>query len=244
MEEYLAAKKLIFKKLKSQAQLFVPMEQTDLQALIKDCDYKLAKSFDSYDLTNNNNIFEIQFNRENFSVAYEIVNSISPINNPIDLSKIEEVPGRFNILEKNELKVVIDSAHTPDALENVCKAIQKNYPNKEIRAVFGCGGDRDKDKRPKMAQILKKYCDYLYITSDNPRYEDPDLIIDDIVVNLELNEYYRNRDRTKAITYAIDEFKSGVLLIAGKGHEDYIIIKEEYTPYSDFEAVKNCFKKW
>lgn len=105
--------------------------------------------------------------------------------------------------------------------------------------MFGCGGDRDRTKRPLMGRIACKYSDLVYVTSDNPRTEDPEQIIDDIVGNIDKNNYIRTADRTQAIKAAIVEAEPGdTVLIAGKGHERYQILGTEKIHYDEREIVK------
>ena len=146
--------------------------------------------------------------------------------------RIEKIPNNRNI------HILIDFAHTPDSLENVLKTVRDIY-DKRIITVFGCGGDRDRTKRPLMGRIACKYSDLVYVTSDNPRTEDPDRIIDDIVGDIDKNNYVRIADRTQAIKAAIVEAEPGdTVLIAGKGHERYQILGTEKIHYDEREIVK------
>ena len=146
--------------------------------------------------------------------------------------RIEKIPNNRNI------HILIDFAHTPDSLENVLKTVRDIY-DKRIITVFGCGGDRDRTKRPLMGRIACKYSDLVYVTSDNPRTEDPERIIDDIVGNIDKNNYIRTADRTQAIKAAIVEAEPGdTVLIAGKGHERYQILGTEKIHYDERKIVK------
>lgn len=146
--------------------------------------------------------------------------------------RIEKIPNNRNI------HILIDFAHTPDSLENVLKTVRNIY-DKRIITVFGCGGDRDRTKRPLMGRIACKYSDLVYVTSDNPRTEDPERIIDDIVGDIDKNNYIRTADRTQAIKAAIVEAEPGdTVLIAGKGHERYQILGTEKIHYDEREIVK------
>ena len=141
------------------------------------------------------------------------------------------MPGRFELIEEGQpFAVVVDYAHTPDGLENIlqtAKAIQEN----RIIVVFGCGGDRDATKRPIMGRIAAQYGDVVYVTSDNPRTEDPVQIVKDVEVGVkeglrEGSHYEVIVDRREAIQHAIQNAKPGdIVLIAGKGHEDYQILR-------------------
>jgi UDP-N-acetylmuramoyl-L-alanyl-D-glutamate--2,6-diaminopimelate ligase len=163
------------------------------------------------------------------------------------LSSFEGVPGRSQKVlgSHSEKAVFVDYAHTPDALQNVLKTLneirQITKAKSRIITVFGCGGDRDKSKRPLMAQIAANNSDYVIITSDNPRTEDPAAIVNEVKVGIpeDYIDFEIEVDREKAIAAAIRHAKSGdVILIAGKGHEDYQIIGTERIHFSDFEVAR------
>lgn len=152
------------------------------------------------------------------------------------VSKLTGVNGRFERVENNKnIHVFVDYAHTPDALDNVLKSI-KTFARGRIITVFGCGGNREKEKRPLMGKIAQKYSDLAIITSDNPRYEEPNEIIKDILIGIDKNKenYIVTVDRKDAIKEAIQRAKEGdIVLIAGKGHENYQIIKDEIVEFDD-----------
>ena len=145
------------------------------------------------------------------------------------------VPGRFELIDQGQdFAVIVDYAHTPDGLENVLTAA-KRVAERNLICVFGCGGDRDNGKRPKMGNISAQIADYSVITSDNPRTENPDKIIAQIVSNLPHDtKYVCISERRDAIHHAITSAKSGdVVVIAGKGHEDYQEINGKRFPFDD-----------
>ena len=145
------------------------------------------------------------------------------------------VPGRFELIDRGQdFAVIVDYAHTPDGLENVLTAA-KHITERELICVFGCGGDRDNGKRPKMGNISARIADYSIITSDNPRTENPDAIIGQVVSNLPHDtKYVCISDRREAIHHAITTAKSGdMVVIAGKGHEDYQEIHGKRFPFDD-----------
>ncbi|MGZ3690753.1 MAG: UDP-N-acetylmuramoyl-L-alanyl-D-glutamate--2,6-diaminopimelate ligase [Pseudobdellovibrio sp.] len=162
------------------------------------------------------------------------------------LKNFKGVPGRLQKVETHSDKIVfVDYAHTPDALENVLNSIRKVRENSKLTnkiiTVFGCGGDRDKSKRPLMAKIAQELSDYVVVTSDNPRTENPESIVEDILQGLNSNNrnYEKDTDRERAIQKAINIAKGGdVVLIAGKGHEDYQIIGTVKNHFSDFEVAR------
>ena len=163
------------------------------------------------------------------------------------LKTAKQITGRFQIFKKNGITAIVDYAHTPDALRNVIKTT-KELTKGRLITVFGCGGNRDKGKRPIMGKISSEESDYTIITSDNPRAEDPSMIIKDIKEGLVGKNWHIEDDREKAIRYGINMLKNGdVLLVAGKGHENYQILKDTVTPFSDIDVVngiingtKNC----
>ncbi len=159
------------------------------------------------------------------------------------LEKVSGVRGRFEVVAQNP-SVIVDYAHTPDGLENVLAAARLVTPeNARLIAVFGCGGDRDATKRPKMGHIAERLADHLVVTSDNPRTEDPQQIITDVLAGIERFEADRmlvNVDRKQAIHQAIDLANpDDVIVVAGKGHEDYQILGTETIHFDDREVVQD-----
>lgn len=159
------------------------------------------------------------------------------------LESVEGIPGRFELVDcGQDFTVVVDYAHTPDGLENILKAA-RSVSSGRLIAVFGCGGDRDRTKRPVMGRIAGKYSDLPIITSDNPRTEDPYMVIKDVEEGirgvLEPGRYRVIPDRREAIKAAITEAGSGdLVIIAGKGHEDYQILSSGKIHFDDREEAK------
>ena len=165
----------------------------------------------------------------------------------IALSSLQSAPGRLETLRgPRDLTVAIDYAHTPDALENVLKTLRAVDKDRTLVCLFGCGGDRDRSKRPEMARIAERYADRIVVTSDNPRTEDPDAIIDEIMTGIEPREMGRTlriTDRREAIRTAILTAPEGaVVLLAGKGHEDYQVIGHQKFPMDEKAIVLETFK--
>lgn len=163
------------------------------------------------------------------------------------LPSFRGIPGRLQRVQNDKDKLIfIDYAHSPAALENVLLSIRKTQEQVKMQGrilcVFGCGGDRDKGKRPMMASVAEKYSDFVFVTSDNPRTEDPMKIIADIKAgfsNQTSKSWTLEPDRQKAIILAINEAKpNDIILIAGKGHEDYQIIGKEKFYFSDYEIAR------
>ena len=155
------------------------------------------------------------------------------------IKNIHGAPGRFEGVKIDaDFTVIIDYAHTGDALENILKSINELKTGRVI-SVFGCGGDRDRGKRPIMGRIAEKYSDITVITSDNPRTENPLEIIEEIKVGLQQENHIIEPDRAKAIEIAVQNAKKDdIILIAGKGHETYQIIGREKVHFDDREAVR------
>ncbi|MBP5567389.1 MAG: UDP-N-acetylmuramoyl-L-alanyl-D-glutamate--2,6-diaminopimelate ligase [Bacteroidales bacterium] len=163
------------------------------------------------------------------------------------ISKLDPAPGRLETLRgPRDLAVVIDYAHTPDALENVLETLRDIAPSRELVCLFGCGGDRDRSKRPEMAAIAEKLADRIFVTSDNCRTEDPDAIIEEIKTGFGKKGLLKAvciTDRREAIKAAITLAKpSSTILIAGKGHETYQIIGTTKHHFDEREIVNEIFE--
>ena len=165
----------------------------------------------------------------------------------VALSSLRPAPGRLeNIRGPRDISVIIDYAHTPDALENVLKTLREIAPYRELICVFGCGGDRDKTKRPEMAAIAQKSADRIIVTSDNSRTEKTSDIMADIKSGMDTSGRARAlfiEDREEAIRTAIMIAGQGAtILLAGKGHETYQIIGTEKRHFDEKEIVRNIFE--
>jgi len=153
------------------------------------------------------------------------------------LNSVPQVSGRLEIISSRPT-VLRDYAHTPDALERSLKTARA-FTRGKLIVVFGCGGDRDKGKRPLMGEIAERDADCAIVTSDNPRTEDPDSIIDDIEAGMHGGGHERVTDRLSAIRRAIEMAKDGdIVLLAGKGHETYQIRGTTSYPFDEKEIVK------
>jgi len=187
-----------------------------------------------------------EFNAYNILAVYGVAREFgfSPSEILLKLSNLKGAEGRFEIVKADGVNKmgIVDYAHTPDALENVLTTIDKTKEGKiQIVTVVGCGGDRDKTKRPKMAQIASKYSDRFILTSDNPRTENPESILDDMEEGLNLSDksrMLRIADRKQAIRAAVQLSKPGdIILVAGKGHEKYQDINGEKLPFDDKKVL-------
>lgn len=162
------------------------------------------------------------------------------------LNNTSSIPGRFELVDTNTLySVIIDYAHTPDGLKNVLETI-KSFSKKRVISVFGCGGDRDKSKRPLMGEVAGEYSDFVILTSDNPRSEEPFLIIEDILPGIKRSNcpYQVVENRKEAIKVALSMGeKDDIILIAGKGHETYQILKNETIPFDEKLIIKQLLSE-
>lgn len=160
------------------------------------------------------------------------------------LEKFPGVKGRLQLLtSKSGVSAIVDYSHTPDGLLNALETIN-DFAKHDVYCVVGCGGDRDRSKRPKMAKIAVENCDHAIFTSDNPRTEDPEAILDEVVAGVPKGKKYeRFVHRREAIQHAIMTAKPGdIVLIAGKGHEDYQIIGKTKHHFDDVEEAQKAFE--
>ena len=191
--------------------------------------------------------FTGRFNAYNLTTVYAAATllGIDKIEVLTVLSALSPVSGRFEtITAKDRTMAVVDYAHTPDALDNVLQTIDEvRKENQQLFVVCGCGGDRDKTKRPEMAAIALRYATTAIFTSDNPRTESPEAILDDMIAGVgTATNYLRITDRREAIRTASMLAKPGdIILIAGKGHEDYQIIGTEKHHFDDREQIREAF---
>jgi UDP-N-acetylmuramoyl-L-alanyl-D-glutamate--2,6-diaminopimelate ligase len=161
----------------------------------------------------------------------------------LSLAKSPQVPGRLEMVPaKRQFQVFVDYAHTPDALLNVIKTLRELEPRRLI-VLFGCGGNRDREKRPLMGQVVDQNADYVIITSDNPRKEDPDKIISEIEKGFRGNHFEKITDRAAAITRAVEIAQPrDIVLIAGKGHENYQEFADHTVPFEDIQVARRAIE--
>jgi UDP-N-acetylmuramoyl-L-alanyl-D-glutamate--2,6-diaminopimelate ligase len=154
------------------------------------------------------------------------------------LSTVPQIPGRLELIATDPVTVIIDFAHTPDALRRVLTTLRPLVGGR-LLVLFGAGGDRDTRKRPRMGEAVSQLADLSFVTSDNPRTEDPEVIIDDVVAGMGQAPYRRIVDRKDAIAAALDEARPGdLLLLAGKGHETYQVVGLEQLPFNEGAIVR------
>lgn len=193
--------------------------------------------------------FTGRFNAYNLTTVYAAATllGIDRLEVLTTLSQLTPVAGRFEtIVADDQTMAIVDYAHTPDALENVLQTIEEvRQDQQRLIVVCGCGGDRDKTKRPEMAAIATKYATTAIFTSDNPRTESAEAILDDMVQGVEgARNWLRITDRREAIrTATMLAQPKDIILVAGKGHEDYQIIGTEKHHFDDREEVRNAFNQ-
>ncbi len=263
---YFLAKKILFDELKPEAVAVVNINDEHGEKIVEhskarvvaygeknESDFRIENI--EFDLTGTR--FDLIFNNKTRRITTTAVGAFNAYNatlafaiayeHGIDEEKIIEgiaraprVPGRFEVVEKNGKIAIIDYAHTAGSLEKTLIALREIVKNKKkIFTVFGAGGDRDRSKRPKMGAVAEKYSDKIFVTSDNPRTENPERIIKDILEGIKSKDVYVNPDREKAIAEAISQAgKDAVVLIAGKGHEDYQEINGVRHHFSDKEIAE------
>ena len=161
------------------------------------------------------------------------------------ISDIQPIEGRMQLISYKGSNIVIDFAHTPDALLQAIESVKWHFIDKKILCILGCGGNRDIEKRFEMGKICSKYCDYSIITDDNPRNEDPELIRKDIISGFDNdNNFIEIGDRKNAIEYAVNKYhKDYTILIVGKGHEKYQILNNEKKYFNDFLCASKFLYK-
>lgn len=160
------------------------------------------------------------------------------------IRNLESVRGRFERVGDAKPTVIVDYAHKPDALEKLLHAVRDIAGSRRVSIVFGCGGDRDRGKRPQMGEIAARLADHVVVTSDNPRSEDPQAIIDEIAKGISGKEVLKIRDRREAIARTILEASDDdVIVIAGKGHETYQVIGDEVVHFDDREEAEFALNK-
>ena len=270
-ENYFNAKKILFDSLSGSGFAIYNIDDKSGAAIVKNSQAKLFSYGTSpkadfiltditFDLTGTN--FSIIFAGEKFEISTSLVGEFNAYNacaafaaavllgvnkgTAIDgIKTTKQVPGRFEVVGKENKKVVIDYSHTADSLEKALLAIRKIVKETHpVYTVFGCGGNRDKTKRPVMGKIASELSKRAIITSDNPRFEDPFEIIEEIKSGIEKDNYEIIENREEAIRNAIKNSEDdAVILIAGKGHENYQEINGVRNHFSDKEVAEKYLIK-
>lgn len=268
MQAYAEAKAKLFEKLSSDQVAFINSDSPYAKHMTKNCKaiiktYGLSPEANFYakglvyhsDATQ----FELQFNGQSESIKTPLVGQFNVYNTLLAIAMALEVGLPFSLIKdrletihapsgrlqpiENDLgiQVFVDFAHTEDALRNVLMTL-KELPHQRLICVFGCGGDRDPEKRPLMGEVVSQFSDLTFITSDNPRSEDPLAICEAIKKGCDpTKEVMITVDRKRAINQALNEAQSmDIVLIAGRGHEPYQLIKNQRIPFQDAAVAKEC----
>ncbi len=269
MDDYASAKKILFDGLKTGAPAVYNMDDEYGCFISKDTEgrkisfgklggnYRLENiSFDfsgtSFTIDHNGVKTDLktglvgEFNAFNAAAAFVLMVE-SGFDKDLVVEAIAETPqvdGRFELIKKGEKKVLIDYAHSPGALEQVLLSINSLAGESPVYTVVGCGGNRDKTKRPVMGKIASEMSAKAIITSDNPRDEDPDEVIREVIAGIEKDNFFVEADREEAIKKAILESPANaIILVAGKGHETYQIVKGVKSHFSDREVAEKYLEK-
>lgn len=260
-DDYLKAKKILFDNLNNSSFAIINKDDKNSEQIVKDSkaeiftygisdgsDYKIKNII--YDLTGTD--FTITYKKTDYKIHTSLIGVFNAYNAASafaaahclgfstekivkGIESTPQVPGRFEVLGKGMKKIIVDYSHTADSLEKALQAIREIVKDKkQVVTVFGCGGDRDKTKRAVMGKIASELSDKVFVTSDNPRTENPLSIIDDIKKGISKNNFELEENREEAIKKAIQSSNdSAVVLIAGKGHENYQEINGVRNHFSD-----------
>jgi len=269
MNEYIKAKKILFDQLPVNAYAVINADDRYHDALVSACKarvrtYALHTMADYKAKLIENTLEGLQINIDRFELHSPLIGEFNAYNltavfgaavelgtDPtavlVHLSALSAPEGRFQYIRKQDGTIaIVDYAHTPDALENVLNTIQSVRGQQEIISVVGCGGDRDRAKRPVMASIAANKSDRVIVTSDNPRSEDPKSIIQEMVAELDpiqKKKVLSVTDRREAIEVACSLAKPGdIILVAGKGHEKYQEINGVKHPFDDLKIITELFQ--
>lgn len=259
MDEYKKAKLLLFDKLRNKRIAIINSDDQNYKDFIFSNNYNVkVGKFGDFRIRNiklNDDSLDLKFSFKNEYFkhlnmvgkynAYNYLEAVAAlVYLNFDINEILKIdvlapPGRMYIVKYKDNTIFIDYAHTPDAMEKVLKSVNEFKKNK-VFTIFGCGGDRDKFKRSIMGNIASIYSDKVIITNDNPRTENEDDIISDIVSGIKTDNYEIVKNRKDAIIKGVSYLdKNDILLILGKGHEDYQIIGNEKKHFSDLEVLKD-----
>ncbi len=268
LESYLAAKKLLFDNLNPDAQAVVNADDAVTEHLLSCCsarvvsfgrspaaDVRIVNAKTDFrgtrmDLKTPSGTVQLAFALQGrfhqMNAAAAIAAGLAmgvAAESSAEAIRDVQVPGRFeHIQEGQDFSVIVDYAHTPDALRNVLRAARE-FTDGRLISVFGCGGDRDRGKRPQMGRISAQMSDLTVVTSDNPRTEDPESILRDILAGVGRADHRVEVDRRKAISQAIEYASSGdLVVIAGKGHEDYQDIDGQKIRFDDREVAREVLE--
>lgn len=265
MKNYALAKQKLFRKMKEQGTCFINIDDDNSYHFLLPENHNITYGFRNgdYRITNmtyslghtdfivsheGEKTYQMQLigkhNLYNMLVVIMLLEELGIGESEIrkTISLLEEPRGRMECVRYHDALIIVDYAHTPDAVSNAIHAVLE-IPHGKIYTIVGCGGDRDRAKRPEMAKIATDLSDYAIFTSDNPRNEDPEHILDDMEHGLDNTNYEKIVNRKEAINRGIQMLqKSDILLLLGKGHETYQVIGNKKIHFDDMEEVKKIIK--
>ena len=269
-ENYLNTKKILFDDLKENSTIVCNADDDSSDRIIKDSKAKVIKyssekesdvRFSNVEYNLNGTAFNVLYNNTNYSIKTKLVGKFNAYNASSafgaavalqiepkivaeGINTTPQVTGRFEVVSSKNKKVIVDYSHTSDSIEKALNAVNHIVKGKQkVYCLIGCGGDRDTTKRPIMGRIASDNSDIAIITSDNPRTEDPIKIIEDILPGIKKDNFKVLVDREVAIKFAIESSPDdAVILIAGKGHEDYQEINGERFHFSDKEMAEKYLR--
>lgn len=267
MENYALAKQELFKKLKKDGVAIVNYDDKYKNYYLLEQNKNITYGFnggdykiENYKMNNLGTTLKYKHNNEIYNISTKLIGKYNIYNLLITLVildligiKQEEIKkisyelktpsGRMETIRYNNSSIVIDYAHTPDAIEKIINTM-KEVTKGNIYTVFGCTGDRDRTKRPIMLKLVTSLSRYAIVTNDDPHFEDPNQIVNDMISGVKAKNYEIILDRKQAIRKGISLLKeSDTLLILGKGHEEYMIIKDKKIPFKDSSAVEEILNE-
>ena len=264
MENYFKTKLELFKKLNKNSTAIINGDDEYSKDIINNtsCNYLTYGFNNKFDLSVKSYVLDInwtkivfKFKKQEFSIKTNLIGKFNIYNvmgailaswkSGLNITQIvnalndfKTVPGRFEQFKlKNQNHAIVDYAHSPDAFKKILSSI-KDLTTKNIITIFGCGGDRDKTKRSQMASIAEEYSNFVYITNDNPRFEDENSIIKDIISGFDKNEYSIIKNRTEALHKVFQDSKNKIIVILGKGRDDYQLIGNDKKYHSDIDIIQ------
>lgn len=242
-DQYFEAKKKIF-EVTASPPLFVPWRETSLIERLKGQPVRQTRRLSEEQLNRLSPAFRLSFNQSNLELANELVSAAFGEDKHFDGDGLVLPKGRLEVIPRGEGQVFIDYAHTPDALSRVCAELKESFSERPLWVVFGCGGNRDRSKRPLMYDCVVEHADQCYLTSDNPRDEDPMSIIEDMLRGRTSSRVKVEVNRKIAIEKTLEMApQNAVILIAGKGHEEYQEIAGIKHKFSDVQVVNDYLGK-
>ncbi len=265
-ENYFQAKKILFDSLSESSFALINADDEFSERIITDCKAKVVRfgfsekadfRISNLDYDFSGTRFSIHYSGKEYLLETKLIGTFNAYNATLafaaailsgvnenaaiqGIKTMPQVPGRFEVIKHNNKTVIIDYAHTTGSLAEALKALRKIAGEKrKVFTIFGAGGDRDKTKRPEMGKVAEELSDKIFVTSDNPRTENPETIIADIISGLKKKDVYINPNREEAIKSALKEAdENTVVLIAGKGHENYQEVNGVRSHFSDKEIAE------